>query len=56
MLGVRPDIAVALHLGRFLFDMDSTLLDATGAIERIRTAWAGGHGVDATRLLIETRG
>lgn len=47
---------ISLTADILLFDMDGTLLDATGTIERIWTAWAGRHGVDPEKLLVESRG
>lgn len=34
-----------------LFDMDGTLIDSTPLVERIWTAWATRHGLDANKVL-----
>src|SRR3954463_11970094 len=34
-----------------LFDIDGTLVDSTGAVERTWRSWAGTHGVDAEEVL-----
>lgn len=40
----------------FLFDMDGTLLTSIAASERVWTAWAQRHGVDAAVLLATMHG
>ena len=40
----------------FLFDMDGTLLSSIAAAERVWTAWAQRHGVDAVALLAHLHG
>jgi sugar-phosphatase len=40
----------------FLFDMDGTLLSSIAAAERVWTAWAQRHGVDAVALLAQLHG
>jgi len=40
----------------FLFDMDGTILNSIAAVERVWTAWAYGHGLDAGRLLPTVHG
>ena len=40
----------------FLFDMDGTLLTSIAASERVWTAWAARHGVDAATLLTTMHG
>jgi sugar-phosphatase len=40
----------------FLFDMDGTLLTSIAAAERVWTAWAKRHGVDAAALLATMHG
>ncbi|QCB47642.1 HAD-IA family hydrolase [Hydrogenophaga sp. PAMC20947] len=40
----------------FLFDMDGTLLTSIAAAERVWTAWAQRHGVDAVALLVHLHG
>ncbi|AOW11505.1 glycerol-3-phosphatase [Hydrogenophaga crassostreae] len=40
----------------FLFDMDGTLLSSIAAAERVWTAWARRHGVDAEALLAHLHG
>lgn len=39
-----------------LFDMDGTLIDATGLIERIWIAWCSRHGLEACEVLRSSRG
>jgi mannitol-1-/sugar-/sorbitol-6-phosphatase len=39
-----------------LFDMDGTLVDSDGAVERAWTAWAGEYGVDAAAVLAVAHG
>jgi HAD superfamily hydrolase (TIGR01509 family) len=39
-----------------LFDMDGTLVDSDGAVERAWTAWAAEYGVDAAAVLAVAHG
>lgn len=43
-------------LDAVLFDMDGTLVDSDGAVERAWTAWAGEYGVDAAAVLSVAHG
>lgn len=52
MTSPLPDRAFA----GFLFDMDGTLLTSIAAAERVWTAWAERHGVDAAALLATMHG
>ncbi|MEZ5702920.1 MAG: HAD-IA family hydrolase [Burkholderiaceae bacterium] len=52
---VPPSLAGRSFAG-FLFDMDGTILTSIAAAERVWTAWAQRHGVDAAPLLATMHG
>jgi mannitol-1-/sugar-/sorbitol-6-phosphatase len=59
--GTIPCMTQRIHLPEqtfhaFLFDMDGTLLSSIAAAERVWTAWAERHGVDAVALLAHLHG
>jgi mannitol-1-/sugar-/sorbitol-6-phosphatase len=39
-----------------LFDLDGVLVDSTGSVERVWTAWASKHGLDAAAVVREGYG
>ena len=52
---IDPSLAGRSFAG-FLFDMDGTILTSIAAAERVWTAWARRHGVDAAPLLATMHG
>jgi sugar-phosphatase len=44
------------HIEAVLFDIDGTLVDSTGAVERTWRSWAATHGIDAEEILAVCHG
>jgi sugar-phosphatase len=44
-------MAMRFHVDAVLFDIDGTLVDSTGAVERTWRSWAATQGIDAEEIL-----
>ncbi|MGQ9365653.1 HAD family hydrolase [Azospirillum sp. ST 5-10] len=53
---MKPALEIPFRVQAILFDMDGTLVDTTGPVERAWRGWAAHHGLDPDAILAVAHG